>query len=80
MFMMNLILLIENDIRLLKCIWKERIQCLQRVFFDTVVIEKKDVERLRYIMNDKRNIKIERIKNHKELKGKELKEFIKLLK
>ncbi|MBQ7890857.1 MAG: hypothetical protein IJ359_01725 [Erysipelotrichaceae bacterium] len=49
-------------------------------FFDTVVIEKKDVERLRYIMNDKRNIKIERVKNHKELKGKELKEFIKLLK
>lgn len=49
-------------------------------FTDTIVIEKKDVERLRYIMNQKKNIKLEKVKNHKELKGKEILDFLKLLK
>ncbi len=49
-------------------------------FFDTVVIEKKDVERLRYIMNNKEKIKIKRVENHRFVTGEEALKLLKLIK
>ena len=47
-------------------------------FTDTIVIEKKDVERLRYIMNQKKNIKLTKVRNHKFVTGKEVLKLLKL--
>ena len=49
-------------------------------FFETVVIEKKDVERLRYIMNNKKKIKIKSVENHRFVTGEEALKLLKLIK
>lgn len=41
-----------------------------RSFTDTYVIGRKDVKKFHNIMNNKKDIKLEKVKGHKDVKGK----------
>ena len=49
-----------------------------RSFTDTYVIECEDVEKFRKIMNCKSEIKVKKVRNHKDVKGKAILKMLNL--